>query len=274
MRIEYSPRFDQLAVRKEDVVAAPGLGDCRDSPAIAFRDRGTRRFDEPLVRGWRNLVIQERLRRVDKNPGKLTGRVAQQPSPVGVSRGVVKAGHLHRARICQEGMSVDARQRDRPIRNRGAECGMRRKGRAAPTILVPTSADDPLLAGVACKRDGGCDDLFKRARVGKVYAVECEAEVGKVKVRVHETRQHGGLACVEHIRGGPTLRHRAGGRTDVFEAPRTYRKRFRCRRLVVDRMDGTPKNDEIRRFAYHAQPIRRKAFRALKVNIDFKPSAC
>ena len=135
--------FDQLDVRGEARVVGARLGDGRQPPTIAFDDGGACGPNELLMRRMGHFVVDQILRVVDEDAGWISLRVAHDAAAGGIGRRLGDAGKLHGFRIGENRVAVEARKRNRPVRDRSAERLVRRERFSGPQVLIPAVAENP-----------------------------------------------------------------------------------------------------------------------------------
>ena len=239
-------RGGELAVRVDPGLRDARLADRGEPPPVTFRQRREARAHELRVRRRRDRAEDQVDRVVDEDAGRRTVRVAQDAPARGIGDRCADARGLHRLRVREHGVAVDAVQHDGAIGDRGAERIVRRERLAGPEVLVPAVADDPRVGRRARERDRAADDLLEGRGVGEIGFVQRGTDRQKVEVRVDEPREHGGAAGIEHARRRAAERVRAVARAHVDETAVAHGERLHHGCAVgIGGTDRRRRNDQV-----------------------------
>ena len=241
------PGTRQLLVRFDDVLANARIADRGQPPAVTFLQRRFGGAHELLVRRRRDRVRDQGHRVVDEDAGRRAVLVAQDAPAGGIRGGLCDARELHRLRVREQRMPVDAVQHHRPVRQRSAQRAVRGKGLAGPEVLVPAVADDPRIARARRERRRAPHDLLERRDVREVDLVQRHPDRREVEVRVDQPRQHRDVAEIERLGARTAQRPRAFARADVDEPPVPHRERLRPRSARIYGVDRGRGDDQVRR---------------------------
>ena len=176
-----APVARELFVRGDRVLAVARIADRREPPAVAFLERRFARAHELFVRRGRDRMRHQRARVVDEHARRRAVRVAQDAAAGWIGRRRDDAGQLHRLRVGEQRVTVDAVQHDGAVADRGAQRVVRRKALVGPEVLVPAVADDPRIARRRRERDGSAHDLLERGGVREIDLVQRQPTPVKCK---------------------------------------------------------------------------------------------
>jgi len=121
----------------------------------------------------------------------------------GIGRRLANAGKLHGFGIRENRVTVQARERNGSIRDRGAKRLVRGKCFPRPQILIPTVAENPRIRRGLGERDGLRDDICVRMQLEQIDLRQIESNRGEVEMRVDQAGQHRVPGEVEHLRLRP-----------------------------------------------------------------------
>jgi hypothetical protein len=140
--------------------------------------------------------------------------------------GVVDAGELHRARVGEHRVPVDARQQHGMLRRRRAQRSVRRELAARPQVLVPAAAADPGARRLFRRALADARDHFVEARcAAQIDRLERIAIAEHVSVRVLQARDGDAAAQIDARESGARRSVRARSRS----RPRSRGRRARAR---------------------------------------------
>ena len=239
-------RLRQLLVDPDRLGARAGVVDTGEAPPVSFGDSRKNSLSRIGAGRGRNHAIDEAIRVIDEHSGRFARCESHDPSARGVGGRCGYVRGLHRSRVGQYRVTVDAREHDGIVGERASERVVSRKLFAGPEILVPSPSLNPDARSYILRpRFDAADRLFVRLRSRQVYSLQHFAEAEQMGMGVSESRNHGGPVKIDNQRRWAGQNFRLRIRSDEEDAASAHCQGGRARTRVVDGVDLSVGENEI-----------------------------
>ena len=212
-----------------------GLGDGREDRLAVVGARGR----------W-NRAVDQALCIVDEDARRRAGREPHDAAARGIRGRRADVRELHRLRVGDQRVAIDAGEDDRIVRECAGKCVLRRELLGGPEVLVPPPTLDP------CTRLhflrpclDATDDFVVRRRPDQIDALECISESEQMGVGINDSGNDSRTVKVDDERGRAGESLRLGIRSDELDAAATDGESGRLAPRVVDCVDPPVGEDEI-----------------------------
>ena len=236
----------EFLVELGDQDRGAGIVHAGHPPAVHLGDRGLDGVLHLCARRRRDRALDEALRVVDEDTGRIPLRVLDDLAATRARRRAGDVRLLEGERVHEAGVAIDALEVHRMIGHRAGQRLVRRPAGVAPVVLVPAAADDPLAAR---RRAGALDDtgdhLVVRGGAGEIHVPQRHAEPGDMGVRVGHPRDHRAALQVDDLR--VRTGQCAGAKTITGEddASAAHGERIHDRTRAIGRVDAAVGDDDV-----------------------------